>query len=203
MAAACSSSERHASPSTSTTTSVATTTVPTVAARPVIAWSRLRNPLFASASFAAKDPAIVAVDGEWVALYSSVDAAGRWRIGIARSHDLTSWSGITTMPHDPATEGEASPDVLHEHDGTFVVTYQSFVHDRADGQAKLYARTTRDFRTFSDPIRLLGTGGFTRPTARVTTSSRSRGAPTSCTGASPELMHRSAARLTNARRSRA
>ncbi len=83
------------------------------------------------------------------------DRQGSWRIGIARSYDLSSWSTAVTFPHDRTTEGEASPDVVREPNGTFVVTYQSFVHDRAGGQAKIYARTTADFRTFSAPIRLL------------------------------------------------
>jgi len=149
LLAACSSSKRDATPSTTTT---ATTPTP---ARSVIAWSSLHNPLFADHDHAIKDPALVAIGGAWVALFSEVDTHGTWRVGIARSRDLTSWSAPTTLPHDAATEGEASPDVVHAPDGTFVVTYQSFVRDRAGGQAKLYARTTRDFTTFSRPIRLL------------------------------------------------
>jgi hypothetical protein len=33
--------------------------------------------------------------------------------------------------------------------GTWLVTYQSFVHDVSGGEAKLYYRTTTDFRTYS------------------------------------------------------
>ena len=106
---------------------------------------------------AVKDPALVAFDGGWVALYSEVDTSGSWRIGIARSTDLTRWTDFTTMPHDATTQGEASPDVVRDPQGAFVVTYQSFPHDRDGGQAKLYARTTTDFRTFSPPIRLAAT----------------------------------------------
>jgi hypothetical protein len=147
---ACSNTQRDATPSTATTT--------TTVARPTastIAWSRLHNPLFGARDRAVKDPALVATGGGWVLLYSQVDTHGNWRIGIARSHDLSAWSRPTTLPHDPATEGEASPDVVRTPDGTFVVTYQSFVHDRAGGQAKLYATTTTDFASFSPPIRLL------------------------------------------------
>ncbi len=138
--------------SSSPTTEPATTT--TVAA-PGIPWTRVHNPIYGDTDFATKDPALVAAGGDWVALFSRVDQHGSWRIGIARSRDLLTWSTETVMPHDPATQGEASPDVVKAPDGSFVVTYQSFVHDRAGGLAKLYARTTTDFRTFSAPIRLL------------------------------------------------
>jgi hypothetical protein len=154
---ACSAGGMSSPSATSTPTSGAlstSTSEPRVAAS-VISWSRLQNPLYGDAEHAVKDPALVAVGGEWVALFSQVDAHGQWRVGIARSRDLVTWSSRSTLPHDPATEGEASPDVVTEPDGTFVVTYQSFVHDRAGGQSKLYARTTTDFRTFSAPIRLL------------------------------------------------
>ncbi len=106
---------------------------------------------------AVKDPALVAFDGGWVALYSEVDTHGTWRIGIARSTDLTEWADFTTMTHDPTTQGEASPDVVRAPNGQYVVTYQSFPHDRDGDQAKLYARTTTDFRTFSPPIHLAAT----------------------------------------------
>jgi hypothetical protein len=119
-----------------------------------VAWAALKNPILSRTAFAVKDPALVAVNGGWVMLYSRVDGAGTWRIGIARSPDLHAWSGLRTMPHDPLTGGEASPDVTRSPNGGYVVTYQSFRHDRNGGEAKLYARTTTDFRTFSAPIRL-------------------------------------------------
>jgi hypothetical protein len=119
-----------------------------------VAWMNLRNPILSSPAYAVKDPAVVALDGGWVMLYSSVDRDGRWRVGMARAHDMRVWSGFATMPHDPATSGEASPDVTRSPDGTYVVTYQSFPYDRDGGEAKLYARTTTDFRSFSAPIRL-------------------------------------------------
>jgi hypothetical protein len=119
-----------------------------------VAWATLRNPILSNAGYAVKDPALVAFDGGWVMLYSRVDRVGTWRIGIARSSDLRVWSGFTTMPHDPATSGEASPDVTRKPDGSYVVTYQSSRHDRGGGESKVYARTTTDFRTFSAPIRL-------------------------------------------------
>jgi hypothetical protein len=126
----------------------------------------LQNPLYGEPDHAVKDPALVAVGGEWVLLFSRVDANGAWRIGIARSRDLAAWSAATTLPRDPDTEGEASPDVVLAPGGTYVVTYQSFVHDRVGAQAKLYARTTTDFRTFSPPLRLLA-NVLNRPADRL------------------------------------
>ena len=141
--------------SASHTASPATTS--TTAPRPTsaIAWSHLRNPLFASKTYAAKDPALVDTGDGWVALYSRVDASGTWRIGLNRSRDLVAWSLVGAVPHDPAIPGEASPDVVRAPDGAYVVTYQSSTRDRAGAQSKLYARTTRDFHAFSAPIRLL------------------------------------------------
>ena len=122
---------------------------------PAVAWTALHNPIYADAMHAVKDPALVVLAGEWILLFSQVDHAGAWRIGVTRSHDLTSWTAPITLPTDPATGGEASPDVVRAPDGSFIVTYQSFPHDRGGSAAKLYARTTRDFRTFSEPVRLL------------------------------------------------
>ncbi len=124
------------------------------AATAAVPWTALRNPIYSDTRRAVKDPALVAVGSEWVVLFSAVDAKGTWRIGMARSRDLRAWSPATTLPHDPAVDGEASPDVVRAPDGRFVVTYQSFVHDRRGAPAKLYARTTKDFRAFSAPIPL-------------------------------------------------
>jgi hypothetical protein len=155
MLGACSGGSKASPGAASSSIRTSTSTSAPRAAASVIAWSLLQNPLLGDSEHAVKDPALVAVAGGWVALFSQVDAHGVWRVGIARSRDLVTWSSRSTLPHDAATQGEASPDVVGEPDGTFVVTYQSFVHDRAGGQAKLYARTTKDFRTFSAPIRLL------------------------------------------------
>lgn len=125
------------------------TTVVSPAGAP-IGWSSLHNPLLTDSTHAVKDPALVSANGRWYALFSRVDASGQWRIGIATSADLREWSPISTMPHDASVEGEASPDVVRAPDGAFVVTYQSFVHDRASALAQLYYRTTTDFTHFSD-----------------------------------------------------
>ncbi len=119
-----------------------------------IHWPRLHNPILGYADRATKDPAVIRAGDRFVALFSSVDTSGRWRIGIATSRDLTQWSGRRFFPHDPRVEGEASPDVVRAPNGRFVVTFQSFVHDAGGAQAKLWYRTTRDFRSFSGPHRL-------------------------------------------------
>ena len=130
---------------------VAAAPAASAAATPPIAWSRLRNPILGSPDRAVKDPAIVWGAGRWQALFSSVDPAGRWRIGTATSPDLVHWSKLGELAHDSTVEGEASPDVGPSPDGSFVVTYQSFVHDARGAQAKLYYRTTTDFRTYTPP----------------------------------------------------
>jgi hypothetical protein len=132
-----------ASPSVASTS----TTAPKVAAS--IDWSALENPMLRSTTSAVKDPALMFAGGVWHALFSDVDTAGHWRIGLATSTDLRHWSAITTMPHDPTIEGEASPDVVPMPGGGWVVTYQSLVHDRDGGNPKLYYRTTRDLVHFS------------------------------------------------------
>ena len=116
---------------------------------PRIPWAHLHNPILGFDDHGAKDPALVQTSGRWHALFSWVDAAGHWSIGVTSSGDLRHWSTTKAMPHDPSIEGEASPDVVRAPDGTWVVTYQSFPHDVAGSAPKLYFRTTADFRTFS------------------------------------------------------
>jgi hypothetical protein len=137
--------------SSSSTRATSTTTVAAKAAVPSIAWSAMRNPVLGEPGHAVKDAAIVWAGDRWHALFSDVGTTGGWRIGMSSSADLHRWSPITTMPHDPAVEGEASPDVQRVPGGGFVVTYQSFVHDRGSALAKLYYRTTADFVSFSAP----------------------------------------------------
>jgi hypothetical protein len=162
--AACSngtSTPNTATPTSSSTTSPTTSSVPA----PTVGWSGLHNPIVSSADHAVKDAALVAVDGTWFTAFSAVDAEGVWRVGIEHSSDLRTWSPMTFMPHDADVEGEASPDVVRAPD-TFVVTYQSFVHDVHGGLAKLYYRTTTDFAHFS-PARPLLQPELTAPTDRV------------------------------------
>ena len=166
--AACSSGSGStaAPPSTSAPPTTRSAASRRPAPEPAIAWARLHNPIVSSPDHTVKDAALVAVNGQWVAVFSAVDREGTWRIGIEHSKDLRQWSSMTFMPHDPSIEGEASPDVTSAPDGTFTVTYQSFVHDRRGGLAKLYARTTRDFVHFS-PSQLLLQPLFRTPSNRV------------------------------------
>ncbi|HEY1738531.1 MAG TPA: hypothetical protein VGI86_07465, partial [Acidimicrobiia bacterium] len=151
ITAACSSGSGTGTTTSSTaapsTRAPATTTVRSAAAS--IDWSALRNPMLRSATSAVKDPALMFAGGVWHALFSDVDTAGHWRIGLATSPDLRHWSAITTMPHDPTIAGEASPDVVPMPSGGWVVTYQSFARDRDGGSPKLYFRTTSDLVHFS------------------------------------------------------
>jgi hypothetical protein len=84
---------------------------------PEIAWSTLHNPRLSSRHYAVKDGALVYANGTWHALFSAVDRAGVWRIGLTSSTQLPRWSGLSMMPHDPEVEGEASPDVVPTPDG--------------------------------------------------------------------------------------
>jgi hypothetical protein len=150
IAAACSSSASNRAASTpSSTRPGGPTTEATIPHTATIDWSSLHNPILRDATYAVKDPALVYAVGAWHALVSAVDRTGRWRIGVTASPDLRHWSRLTTMPHDPAIEGEASPDVVRAPDGRWIVTYQSFVHDRHGARPKLYYRTTNDFVRFS------------------------------------------------------
>jgi hypothetical protein len=152
LLAACSSSPPHDAPATTAASTTPPTTARATAAR--IDWSRLRNPIISSPDHAVKDPALVAVRNTWFALFSAVDAHRTWRVGIEHSTDLRTWSAMTTLPHDPKIEGEASPDVVRAPDGRYVVTYQSLRHDVNGGLSKLYYVTTTDFARFSAPKRL-------------------------------------------------
>ena len=163
LTTACSGStpSRSTRPSTPRSTSPAVTP-PTVSVtappNPQLDWRRLRNPIISSPDHALKDPALVAAPSPlfaWYMLFSVVDTHGTWRVGIEHSTDLRTWSPMTLLPHDPAVEGEASPDVTLAPDGQYVVTYQSFPHDVHGGMSKLYYRTTTDFAHFS-PARPLG-----------------------------------------------
>jgi hypothetical protein len=143
---------------------------PTPAATPTISWSELHNPLLAYPDRTLKDPALVWSDDRRVALFSQVGVDAHWTLGVATSVDLRRWTPPTTLAHDPTVEGDASPDVVRAPDGTFVVTDQSFVHDVDGSEAKLYYRTTRDFRSFSAP-RPLGRSLHPGPSDRISAGS--------------------------------
>jgi hypothetical protein len=120
---------------------------------PTVAWSSLRNPVLSYPNAAAKDEALVWADGRWHMLFSYVvddpTAPGgvRWDIATATSTDLVHWSAPDPWPAQPGTLGVASPDVVRDRAGGFVVTFQS--NPEARGQDKLYYRTSPDLAHFS------------------------------------------------------
>lgn len=118
-----------------------------------VPWERLRNPVYELPDAAVKDVAVRLVDGRWRLLFSHVrEDPFRFRIGLASSADLLSWSGVELWDQ-PEVGGVASPDVTRHRSGTYIVTYNSHTRD-VDGLNKLYVRTSTDFRTWSPPERL-------------------------------------------------
>jgi hypothetical protein len=121
--------------------------------RPTVNWSTLRNPVLSYPHAAAKDEAIEWADGRWHMLFSYVvdDPAApggvRWDIATATSTDLVHWSPPDPWPTQSGTLGVASPDVVRDPAGGFVVTFQS--NPEAHGQDKLYYRTSPDLVHFS------------------------------------------------------
>ncbi len=119
-----------------------------------IAWSELRNPILYLQSSSSKDEAIHLVGTTWHMLFSSItDDPLHWGIGDSASTQMTSWSTPSLWPDQAGTLGVASPDVTQERDGTYVATYTS-IPGEVGGAAKIYYRTSRDFRTWSAPRRL-------------------------------------------------
>ena len=126
---------------------------PASAAGASVPWDRLRNPVFSLPDEAVKDVAVRLVDGRWRLLFSDIrEDPFRFRIGLASSPDLLSWSPVTVWDQ-PQVGGVASPDVTRDPNGTYVVTYNSHTRDVA-GQPKLYVRTSLDFGSWSAPRRL-------------------------------------------------
>ena len=122
---------------------------------PVVAWSRLHNPLLALPHAAVKDQALVWDAGHWHLLFSYVTNASttpdaqRWDIATAQSTDLVHWSAPAPWSEQPG--GMASPDVVRAPDGTFVATYDAPPGEHGPVQAKLFYRTSRDLVHWSMP----------------------------------------------------
>ena len=117
-------------------------------------WRSLRNPVYSLPDVAVKDVAVRVVDRRWQLLFSHVrEDPFRFRIGLTSSPDLVSWSAVELWDQ-PEVGGVASPDITRSpRAGPYVVTYNSHTRDQ-DGDPKLYARTSFDFRTWSPPRRL-------------------------------------------------
>jgi hypothetical protein len=122
---------------------------------PKVAWSQLHNPVLSYPDAGAKDEALIWADGRWHMIFSymthdpSVPGGVRWDIATATSTNLVRWSLPDPWPSQPGVLGVASPDVVRDPAGDFVVTYQSNPSD--DGQDKLFYRTSPDLMHWSPP----------------------------------------------------
>lgn len=127
--------------------------------RPRVAWSQLRNPILAEPSAGVKDQAVVWADGTWHMLFSYVKddpslAGGvQWDIADATSPDLAHWSSAHPWSRQPGVQGVASPDIVRDPAGRYVVTYQSDPGGSppSSTQARLYYRTSSDLQHWSSP----------------------------------------------------
>jgi hypothetical protein len=126
---------------------------------PIVDWSALRNPILSEAGGGVKDQAIVWAGGRWHLVFSYVtdDASRpggvRWDIATATSADLVHWSTVDPWPAQHGVSGVASPDLVRQPSGSYLVTYQSdpgAAPPSAD-KARLYFRTSTDLTHWSPP----------------------------------------------------
>jgi hypothetical protein len=109
-----------------------------------------------------KDEAIVWTGGAWHMLFSEVtddrklSAGVRWNIATATSPDLLHWSAVKPWPLQAGVTGVASPDIVSDGQGGYLVTYQSDpgATPPSQDQSRLFYRTSTDLRTWSGPHRL-------------------------------------------------
>jgi hypothetical protein len=92
---------------------------------PTVDWSALTNPVLSYRNVGVKDQALQWSNGTWHMLFSDmtqISAAPhvKFEVAIANSRDLRHWS----MPRVIATNA-ASPDIVRDPTGDFVVTYQT------------------------------------------------------------------------------
>jgi hypothetical protein len=82
----------------------------------------------------------------------------RWNVATATSKDMVRWSSPDPWPLQRGVLGAASPDIVREPSGTFLVSYQSDPGASAPSreQARLFYRTSKDLRTWSAPHALAG-----------------------------------------------
>jgi hypothetical protein len=90
-----------------------------------IDWAALSNPVLSFPSHGVKDQALQWSGGAWHMLYSDMTEATaaphvEFDVAVSTSPDLVHW----TQPHVIATDA-ASPDIVRDPAGQFVVTYQS------------------------------------------------------------------------------
>jgi hypothetical protein len=92
---------------------------------PPIRWDQMRNPVLAYGPIGVKDQALQWSGGSWHMLFSDMTHTPsaphvRFDVAVARSQDLLHWSAPTIIAADAA-----SPDIVREPTGSFVVTYQT------------------------------------------------------------------------------
>ncbi len=140
---------------------------------PTIDWSGLRNPIL-SAAGGVKDQALLWAFGRWHLLFSyvtddpSLPGGVRWDVATATSVDLVHWSAVEPWPAQPGVSGVASPDIIRQPSGRYLVTYQSDpgAAPPSRQQARLYFRTSDDLRHWS-PAHPLAQALAPRPTDRM------------------------------------
>jgi hypothetical protein len=125
----------------------------------MVDWSALHDPVLAAAAGGVKDEAVVWAGGHWHLLFSyvSYDPSGpggiRWDIATATSTDMVHWSAVDPWPLQPGVSGVASPDIVRQPSGTYLVTYQSDpgALPPSSAESRLYYRTSADLRHWSAP----------------------------------------------------
>jgi hypothetical protein len=90
-----------------------------------IDWSALRNPVLSSPDHGFKDQALQWSGGQWHMLFTDMTATAAapnvsFEVAEVHSRDLMHWS----QPEVVATDA-ASPDIVRDPSGAFVVTYQT------------------------------------------------------------------------------
>ncbi len=122
-----------------------------------IDWSSLHNPILSSPSAGEKDEALIWYADRWHMLFSyvrydrSIPGGVYWDIATSTSEDLSHWTAPVAWPAQPGTLGVASPEVVRDPEGLFVVTYQSDPGQSGGEQDRLYYRTSTDLVTWSPP----------------------------------------------------
>ncbi|MGH9078633.1 MAG: hypothetical protein ACRDYE_00895 [Acidimicrobiales bacterium] len=122
-------------------------------------WSHLSNPVLADGRAGVKDEAVVWSGGSWHMLFSYVTDAPslpdgvRWDIATATSGDLVHWSPPSVWPQQPGVLGVASPDVVRDPAGGYLVTYQSDPGSSGAGgvEDRLFYRMSEDLVHWSAP----------------------------------------------------
>ncbi|MHB8219973.1 MAG: glycoside hydrolase family protein [Acidimicrobiales bacterium] len=124
---------------------------------PHVTWPQVANPIISYSNAGAKDEAVIWAGGRWHMLFSYMthsasDPGGvRWNIATATSTDMVHWSAPDPWPAQIGVVGVASPDIVREPSGEYVVTYQSNAGPTTSTQDKLFYRTSSDLVHWSTP----------------------------------------------------